>query len=111
MDVQSSYRVERISELVRRELMLLFNNNINDNRLKKINITDVIVSKDLREAKVFFSVAHDYQKISLLLANAQGFLRKNIAKSLKLRHTPELHFIYDATPKTANRIDSLLAKL
>ncbi len=112
MDIeQESYRVERINELVKRELAILFTNNIQDNRIKNIIILEVIVSKNLTSAKVFFSIDNYNKNIQYALNRAGIFLRKKIAKSLKLRLTPELNFIYDKTQKTANRIEKLLAKL
>ncbi len=112
MDIeQESYRVERISELIKRELAMLFHNNIQDSRIKSIVIIEVIVSKNLNSAKVFFDVDSYNKDIKFALNKAGIFLRKQIAKSLKLRHAPELNFIYDRTQKTANRIDELLAKL
>ncbi len=108
---QPTYRTERISELIRRELVLLLAKKVQDERLKSMRITEVIVTKDLSSAKVFFSTEEDIKTLKAPLKNATGFFRSHIAKTLQLRHTPELIFVYDATQKTANRIDELLAKL
>ena len=85
---------------------------IKDPRLKQVVITDVIVSRDLTSAKVFFSVDADSNKIVVSLLNkASGFFRSSLSKTLDLRHTPTLSFIYDTTPNTGARIDDLLSKL
>jgi len=52
---QLSYRTERVNELMRRELVLLLKQETKDPRLKQVVITDVIVSRDLTSAKIFFS--------------------------------------------------------
>ena len=112
MPHQLSYRTERVNELMRRELVLLLKQEIKDPRLKQVVITDVIVSRDLTSAKVFFSVDADSNKIVVSLLNkASGFFRSSLSKTLDLRHTPTLSFIYDTTPNTGARIDDLLSKL
>ena len=112
MAQQLSYRTERVNELMRRELVLLLKQETKDPRLKQVVITDVIVSRDLTSAKVFFSVDEDSNKIVVSLLNkASGFFRSSLSKVLDLRHTPTLSFIYDAAPNTGARIDELLSKL
>ena len=112
MAQQLSYRSERVNELVRRELVLLLKQEAKDPRLKQVVITDVFVSRDLTSAKVFFSVDVDSVKIvETSLNKASGFFRSSLSKTLDLRHTPTLSFIYDTAPNTGARIDDLLSKL
>ena len=112
MSQQLSYRTERVNELMRRELVLLLKQETKDPRLKQVVITDVIVSSNLTSAKVFFSVDEDSIEIVVPLLNkASGFFRSSLSKTLDLRHTPTLSFIYDAAPNTGARIDDLLSKL
>ena len=112
MAQQLSYRTERVNELIRRELVLLLKQEVKDPRLKQVVITDVIVSRDLNSAKIFFSVDEDSINIvASLLNKASGFFRSNLSKTLNLRHTPTLSFIYDTAPNTGARIDDLLSKL
>ncbi|MEC7596350.1 MAG: 30S ribosome-binding factor RbfA [Pseudomonadota bacterium] len=112
MPEQVSFRVERVNELIRRELVHLLSTGTKDPRLKDIIITDVIVSKDLTSAKVFFSVEDESRnKVGSLLNKASGFFRTSLSRSLDLRHTPSLNFIYDKTPNTGARMDDLLSKL
>ena len=54
MPQQASFRAERVNELIKRELVLLLSTGTKDPRLKDVIITDVIVSRDLTSAKVFF---------------------------------------------------------
>ena len=48
---QPSYRVERINELIRRELVLLLKKETKDPRLQAVSVTDVLASRDLSSAK------------------------------------------------------------
>ena len=112
MAKQLSFRTERVNELMRRELVLLLKQETKDPRLKQVVITDVIVSRDLTSAKIFFSVDEDSINIvTPLLNKASGFFRSSLSKTLDLRHTPTLSFIYDTAPNTGARIDDLLSKL
>ena len=112
MAQQLSYRTERVNELIRRELVLLLKQETKDPRLKQVVITDVIVSRDLTSAKIFFSVEEESINIvTPLLNKASGFFRSSLSKTLDLRHTPTLSFIYDTAPNTGARIDDLLSKL
>ena len=97
---------------MRRELVLLLKQETKDPRLKQVVITDVIVSRDLTSAKIFFSVDEDSINIvTPLLNKASGFFRSSLSKTLDFRHTPTLSFIYDTAPNTGARIDDLLSKL
>ena len=112
MAQQLSYRTERVNELMRRELVLLLKQETKDPRLKQVVITDVIVSRDLTSAKIFFSVdENSINIVTPLLNKASGFFRSSLSKTLDLRHTPTLSFIYDTAPNTGARIDDLLSKL
>ena len=91
---------------------MLLRKEVNDPRLKDVVITDVITSRDLSSAKVYFSAAEDVQKeVAKLLKNASGFFRTRLSKVLDLRHTPTLSFIYDTAPNTGANIEDLLSKL
>ena len=112
MPQQPSFRADRVNELIKRELTMLLSTGTKDPRLQGVFITDVIVSRDLTSAKVFFSVDDAAQKkVAQLLNKASGFFRSSLSKSLDLRHTPSLIFIYDTAPNTGARMDDLLSKL
>ena len=112
MAQQISFRTERVNELIKRELVLLLSKETKDPRLQEVVITDVIVTRDLTSAKVFFSVEELSQKsVAALLNKASGFFRKSLSKTLDLRHTPSLNFIYDTAPNVGARMDDLLSKI
>tara|TARA_B110000008_G_scaffold173598_1_gene173288 strand:+ start:641 stop:979 length:339 start_codon:yes stop_codon:yes gene_type:complete len=109
---QPSFRADRVNELIKRELTMLLATGTKDPRLQGVIITDVDVSRDLTSAKVFFSVDDNmHKRVAQLLNKAGGFFRSSLSKSLDLRHTPSLSFIYDTAPNTGARMDDLLRKL
>ncbi|ALE52509.1 ribosome-binding factor A [Candidatus Thioglobus autotrophicus] len=112
MAQQDSFRIERINELVRRELVTLLKNETKDPRLANVVITDVLTSRDLSAAKVYYTVSEQDQKeVEILLNKASGFFRSRLSKTVDLRHTPALRFMFDPAPNTGARIDDLLSKL
>ncbi len=112
MHQPDSFRIERINELIRRELVSLLRSETKDPRLAQITITDVLTSRDLGSAKVYYTVdAANKEAVEPLLEKAAGFFRSRLSKTVDLRHTPALRFIFDPAPNTGARIDDLLSKL
>ena len=92
-------RTERINSIIQQEISELLREQINDPRLTAlISITKVSTSPDLRHAKVFVSALGDKVNKDEILQGftaASGFLRRQLANSLELKHTPELSFHLD----------------
>lgn len=84
-----------------------------DDRFHRLTITSVVVSKDLRIAKVYWvgSDSDDARKeMEQAFQKAGGYFRKLLAEELQLRYVPELRFYYDSTLDTIAEIDNLLEK-
>lgn len=92
-------RTRRVEQELKKELSRIISTEIKDPRLGTMTtVTAVEVTSDLRHAKVFISVlGNDKEKEEVLegLANASGFIKKEISQSMKLRHFPDLHFKLD----------------
>lgn len=106
---------ERTSRLIQREISELLEREVNDPRLSRlISVTEVTLSPDLKYAKVFVStIGSEINKEDMLAGfnKASGFLRKELAARLNLRHTPELSFHYDDSIERAARLLGLMAEL
>ncbi len=93
------YRIEKVNKLIRREISELLQREVKDPRLGNfVSIIQVSTSADLRYAKVFVSFVgdtEDKQDILNVLTSASGFLRKELARRIKIRRIPELIFIWD----------------
>jgi len=109
-------RSERIASQIQRELAVLVQHGVKDPRLSSPSILEVQVSKDLSQAKVYFSVLdpEDAAQSLQALTHASGFLQREIGKVLKARITPRLKFIYDDSNirgrNLSDLIDSAVAK-
>ncbi len=92
-------RIERVNNLIRQEISELLQRQVKDPRLDCfITVTDVLISPDLKYAKIFISrIGSEAEKKEVMgvLVAASGFFRKELARRLRLRRIPELSFCWD----------------
>jgi ribosome-binding factor A len=109
---RASYkRTARIASLIREVLSEVIRVQVKDPRVQAISLTDVEVTGDLREAKIFF--AHhgseaDEKQILKALRKASGFLRRELGQKVSLRVTPALKFVVDHSLDYGARIEAVL---
>lgn len=110
-----SHRIERINHLIRQEISSMLHREIKDPRLGQfIAVTEVITSSDLRHAKVYISfISNQQQKQAALdaLTGASNFLRKEMARKLRLRRIPELSFYWDDSIERGSHIMDLIDRV
>ncbi|MCM3113929.1 30S ribosome-binding factor RbfA [Neobacillus sp. MER 74] len=109
-----SHRANRVGEQMKKELGDIIGRKIKDPRIGFVTVTDVEVTGDLQQAKVYISVLGDEeQRENTLkgLAKAKGFIRTEIGHRIRLRKTPEIIFEWDESIDYGNRIDTLLHQL
>ena len=109
-----SLRPNRVGEQMKKEMGEILNRKIKDPRIGFVTVTDVQVSGDLQQAKVYISVLGDAeQRENTLkgLAKAKGFIRSEIGQRIRLRKTPEITFEFDESIDYGNRIESLLHEI
>ena len=99
-------RNERVAAAVRRELADVLQNELHDPRVKNATITEVDVSPDLRNARVYISFLTDMKGLKI----AKGFLRSQLASRLNLRYMPDLDLRYDSLLTESMKLDALIAK-
>lgn len=107
-------RREKLRHLIKEELSQLLREEIKDPRIGFATVTDVEVSEDLSHVKVFVSVLGDEaaRKATMEgLESAKGFLRSEIGRRIRLRHTPELAFSEDRSIERGVRIFQLLREV
>jgi len=104
-------RLGRIADQIQKDLAELIRTEVKDPRVGMITLTGVEISSDHHHAKVFFTTLGGPESIAKAadgLAHASGFLRSHLAKGLKLRIVPELHFIYDESVERGIRLSRLI---
>ena len=107
-------RSEKVAESVREELAQIVGYELDDPRVAMVTVTDVRMSKDLRDARVFVMVhGTEVEAANALraLQRAAPYVRKQLASVLSLSYAPQLHFVRDTIEERAARVDELLAKI
>jgi ribosome-binding factor A len=107
-------RQQRVAEQVCHELSELIEREIDDPRLELISITDATISPDLCDASVYVSSLQGEAARDEVLAGleaARGFLRHGLAERLRLRVVPNLHFHWDKSLETGDRISRLIDQI
>jgi ribosome-binding factor A len=107
-------RPERLAESLREEITEIVGFELVDPRLLSVTVTDVRVSENLRDAKVFVVVGGSEQQIKealKALQHAATFIRQQVTLNLGLRHAPILNFVRDMVEENAARVGELLEEI
>jgi len=107
-----SHRIERVNTLIRREISDIIQRQLRDPRLDEfVAVTEVVTTADLKYAKIFVSSIGGRQeeaKVLAVLNAAAGFLRSELAKKVRLKHTPELSFYWDDSIEHGDQVLRLI---
>ncbi len=106
-------RAARVSEAVREELSEILNFEMADPRLKGLDVTDVHLTPDGKQARVkvaLFGTDAEQENATAALEHARNYLRHELARRLTLRRVPELVFTTDQFQGVAERVDLLLKR-
>lgn len=109
-------RADRVAALIKREISDIIHTEIKDPRVDKLytTVTQVEVSKDLSYATVKISVMGNEEKSKKVmqgLESAKGYIRTEIGKRVRLRHTPEIRFLLDHSIDHIIKVDELLREI
>jgi ribosome-binding factor A len=107
-------RAEKVADLLREEITQIVGYELEDPRLEAVTVTDVRVSDNLRDARVFVTVSgtEDEAKAAMAaLRHAATYVRKQLILALDLAHAPELHFVRDKMEERGARVDQLLNEI
>lgn len=107
------HRTDRVSAQIRRELGTLVHNAVREHGLPSVSVSDVEITRDMSHAKIFVTalMAERSEEAMKGLKELAWHLRMELARAMKLRHVPELHFHYDDSVDRGERIDNLLREL
>ena len=108
-------RTQRIGDQMQRELAQLIRREVKDPRVGLVTITAVDVSRDVGHAKVYITVmgedsAEEIKQSIKVLNAAAGFLRMQLAREMKLRSVPQLHFHYDESVSRGAHLSALIER-
>jgi ribosome-binding factor A len=107
-------RPERLAEALKIEIAEVVGFELDDPRVQSVTVTDVVVSENTRDAKVYVLVTGDeneVKKAMRTLQHAAAFVRQQVTLNLELRHAPHLHFVRDTAEENAARVSTILEDL
>ena len=108
---KGNQRIARINDEIAKIASQIIRFEMSDPRIGTVvSVTDAKTTNDLKYCKIFVSILDDEKAKETLsaLSNAAGFVRKRIADTLNLRHTPEITFIQDDSIAHAMRMHQLI---
>ena len=103
-------RIERLESSFVKEISYIIMEEIKDEDIKFVTITDCEITNDLSFAKVYFTVLDNSRKEETIKAlnHAKSFIRGELSKRIEMRHTPEVSFVFDESIEYGNRIESII---
>jgi len=108
-----AYRIDKIENLIKEEISLIFLRKLQDPAFGFLTITNVKVSPDLRIAKIYISVFEREKRESVLekVKASSGFIRTELASRIRIKFVPELKFFIDDTLDYVEKIEGLIKKI
>ena len=106
-------RTRQVGELLKEELTDIIRKDVKDPRIGFMSITDVDVTPDLRQARVYVSVLHDEEREGTMeaLTSAASFIRHHLKPRLRMRQIPFLEFRGDRSMEYAQHIADTLREI
>lgn len=105
--MSASPRTRKLNETVKEALAATLVEDIEDPRLALVTITSVVVSPDLRHARVYFTAHGDAERYEAALAgleSAKRRIRSGLAQRVSMKYLPELSFFVDSSVDEGMRI-------
>ena len=110
----TTMRSVKVAELLKNEISQILRFRMKDPRVGFVTITNIVLSDDLRQAKVYYTIIGDEKQkkdSQIGLEHAHSFIQKELGSRLQLRYTPVLRFYYDEGLEYEMRINRILEEL
>ena len=109
---KNSIKNTRINGEVLRELSNIIRGEIKDPRINPMtSVVAVEVAPDLKTCKAYISVLGDEESQKSTLAglkSAEGYIRRELARNINLRNTPQITFILDQSIEYGVRMSKMI---
>lgn len=109
-------RTDRVAQQIHKEVASILQNEYKHRAgsLPLITVSDVEVSRDLAHAKIFVTVYGEDDDVAKeevkKLGEYNGFIRSILAKRIRMRAVPHLHFFQDGSISEGMRISTLVSE-
>jgi ribosome-binding factor A len=109
---QSHFHIERLGELLQREVGIVISQELRDPRIPSVvTVTRVKLGQDTRNATIFVSIYGEEQEKTDAIAalnNAAPFIQRTVAGRITIKHFPRLYFKLDNSLEHSQHIHELL---
>ncbi len=113
--MKNNNRLMRTNDEIKKEVAEIIRSGLKDPRINAMtSVIKVNTTQDLKFSKIYVSVMGDEeQKKAVMegLGNATGFIRRELAKSVNLRNTPQLSFVLDDSLEIGIRINKIINEI
>jgi ribosome-binding factor A len=109
-----SIRTSRVAGVIKEEIGRTLTREIDTSGYGLLTVTDVIVTPDLRLAKVYVShyrSGRTNEDVLAFLEEHHKTIRMNIGRAVRIKFTPELRFYIDETMNKVERLEKLIADI
>lgn len=108
-----SVKIERLNHKFAIEISNIIKEEVKDERIDFVTVTDVSITNDLSHAKVYVTVLKDEERDNAIkvLNKARGFIEMELSKRVDIRKMPELKFVYDESIEYSNNIENIIERL
>ncbi|MCU0452151.1 MAG: 30S ribosome-binding factor RbfA [Bacteroidetes bacterium] len=107
-------RAERVASVIKEEVGRMFQRRFSMDEAGLMTVTDVRVTPDLRQARIFVSVFGDAKRKERslkLLEEHKSAIRSEVGKAVRLRLTPEIVFVLDESMDHAIHLEKIFKKI
>jgi ribosome-binding factor A len=107
-------RVDRLQSQIIKEIADIVSNELRDNPPAMITFTRAEITRDLKYAKIFFSVLspeNDLDPCLEFLKRHAGVIRRMVGHRMRIRFTPEISYHFDASAEHVMRINEILEQI
>lgn len=107
-----SVKIDRLNTAFVEKISEIIHNDVKDNDVKMVTITDARVTNDLSFAKIYFTtMSEDQNKVLKALNKASGFIRSELCEKLDIRKMPEISFVYDESIEYGKKIEDIIERI
>lgn len=108
-----SVKLERLEHKFAIEISNIIREDVKDERVSFVTVTDVSITNDLSFAKVYVTVFDDSKRSDALkgLNNASSFIQYELCKRVDIRKMPSLKFVFDESIEYSNNIEKIIESI
>lgn len=107
-----SVKLDRLNTAFVEKISEILHDDVKDNNVKMVTITDARITNDLSFAKIYFTTLDDDRKKVLdALNKASGFIRSKLCEKVEIRKMPEISFVYDESIEYGKKIEDIIERI